>query len=336
MKSKFGLNISEKEYRKLNYPSYSLLSDLIKEGPFCLSKPRADISDLEAIKIGSLVDKYITDSGNIGKVFVLDKVPSDKPKVIIDEMIERFAEFPNQIDLLDSENHPLIMEICDKYDYYKQKDTRLKYLKEYEKFIEVYTQPKPDEYLIMTTYQRDTALRVVKAIKEQFPLFSDKNGLGQVKLIGKINGVELKVMFDLILVNEKTKVLLPFDLKTGINLYSEFPKGNYVKFNYYLQGALYKEVLSQNLVGTPYEGYKIAPFRFLYCSRNEFLPMVFKMTKEAHEKALNGFYSGGMWRKGLYQIVEEYKFYRDNPSNLYIKDYIKQTDSGVNFLEYDL
>lgn len=332
----FGLNISEQEYRKLPYPSYSLLSDLEKEGPFSISKPRVDISLEDPIIVGSLVDKLLTDSKNLGKVYTIDKIPQEKARDVINTIIEECIGFPVPLDVFHADNVKHIMEICDRYEYFKQKDTRIKYLKEFKTFIDVYMAPRPENSIIITTYLRDQAYRVVNAIKKTFPSFSEKNGLGQVKLLGTVNGLELKVMFDMILVNHKQKVLYPFDLKTGVWLYEEFPKGNFVKFNYYLQGALYKEVLLQNLQGTPFEGYSVAPFRFLYCSRDSPLPMVFKMTEATHDKALNGFYSGGKWKKGLFALIEEYKFYISNPSNLYRREFIKIDALGNQLLEYDL
>ena len=88
-KYKFGIQISEDEYRKLRHPSYSLLSDIKKDGPFAVSRPRADISLNEPIIIGKMVDSYITEgkppSDNL---YIIDKIPTDKALSICQDLMQ--------------------------------------------------------------------------------------------------------------------------------------------------------------------------------------------------------------------------------------------------------
>lgn len=327
----FGLQITEKEYRKLPYPSYSLLSDVEKEGVTVLNKAPEDLTLVEPIIIGSLVDKVLTDSANMPILYVVDSIPSDKPLLIIKDLIENINSLPNKEDILHKDNKKEIMFYCDRYAYFKDAAVRMKYLSAFKDFIKVYIDPFRDEdtSLIISKYQKEVADKLVASIKREFPYFNDKKGLGQVKLLGTINGTELKVMFDLILVDTKNKRLMPFDLKTGMDRYTFFKEGNYLKYNYYIQAALYKEVLKQNLVGTEFEDYRVDNFRILYCSKIDFMPVIFKITDKAHEEALNGFYSGTWYKKGLYELIEEFNFYKNNPLNAYRFEYIKTRGSKL-------
>lgn len=335
MSKPFGLQITENEYRKLNLPSYSLLSDIETDGPVVLYRPRVDISLDEPVIIGSIVDNYLTDGDNIKKTFVVPYIPSDKPKQIIFDLIEQSLFLPNPTDLLHKDNKEHIDKLCIKYDYFKTYATRIKYLSKFKKFIEVMNAGHIEQPFIITNYQKSQADRVISAVQNTFPFFNYRKNLGQVKLTGFINGQKLKVMFDMILVDKANKRLIPFDLKTGIESYEEFITGNFITFNYYIQASLYKEVLLQNIKDSVFDGWAVEDFRFLYCSRMIPQPMIFKVVPEMHKKALEGFTINGIYKKGLYELVEEFKFYQANPRNRYRKDYVKSKGNRL-ILEKDI
>lgn len=335
---KFGLNITEREYRLLPEPSYSLLSDIEKEGPITINREKEDLTFVEPIIIGSLVDKRLTDSTNMPHLYVVDSIPSDKPLSILKDLVSDIVKLNDKVDLLSSKNKEHIMLLCDRHEYLKDPTTRLKNLRKYKEFISVYADPFRDDKnsMIVSKWHQESADKLVTAIKREFPYFNDKRGMGQVKLIGTINDTRLKVMFDLILVDRVNKRLMPFDLKTGMDRYTFFKEGNFLKYNYYLQAALYREVLKQNIKGTEFEDYKVDVFRILYCSRIDFMPVIFKVTEAMHTKALNGFYSGTWYKKGLYELVDEYNYYIKNPNNAYRFEYIKPKANGKVVYEIDL
>lgn len=318
-----GLNISEKEYRALRLPSYSLLSDIQKIGPKAITAPPKELSNEEPIIIGSYVDKMLTDSKNVSDIYIVNNYPTAKPLEIIKILVDNYSKLSNTKKVFSLENKDIIMKVCDKFSYHVNWDARIKALSKFEDYFKVEMRKDKDSITVLSTYQKDQAERLVRAIKMTFPFFSEKNGLPQLKLVGVINGVKVKVMFDLVIIDDKNKRIVPFDLKTGIKSYTTFINGNYLDFNYYIQGGLYHEVLLQNIKGTKYENYKVEPFRFLYCGREDFLPQIFEMSQARKEEAFNGFYTkSGEYKKGINTLLDEYKYYKENPENTYILNYL--------------
>ena len=150
MIERLGLNITEQEYRNLSYPSYSLLSSISKYGPDAIYGERVDISDLDGIVIGSLVDSIITDGGLPENLVVIDKKPTGKPLDILKALAERNdLQDPN---LLSVKNHDIIEEELDRFEYYKTSTfkVRLQKLKNYSKYAKALSNPNS---FIVSDYQ---------------------------------------------------------------------------------------------------------------------------------------------------------------------------------------
>jgi hypothetical protein len=123
-----------------------------------------------------------------------------------------------------------------------------------------YSNNKDKEIITQEDYQEILVLKEKILSLENFKIWLD-NGVAEQSFFGKIDGVEVKCRPDLLV---KTKAgYIVIDLKTmgGEATPEEFAKksGNY---NYFLQEALYREVLRQN-------GIKVIKFLFAGVSKLE-------------------------------------------------------------------
>jgi len=322
MLQELGLNISEKEYRSLNYPSYSLLSSISKYGPDALYGEKVDISDLDGIVIGALVDSIITDGKDPDNLVIIDKKPTGKPLDILKALSKR----PDLKDpyLLSKQNADLILEELDIFEYYKSSNyqTRLQKLKNYNKYAKALSNPNA---FIVSDYQYNEAVTISERIKLRYGHLFNEDTLTQLKITGTVNGVELKCMLDFIVVDHKNKILYPYDLKTGINPHYRFFEEGFLGFNYYLQASLYRHILEQNVL---YSGYEVDNFKFLYCGRSDKLPIIYEVTDKFHQAGFDGFKYKGLEFRGLNELIEEFEYYKEYPNAFYRKGF---TDDIVNF-----
>lgn len=317
-----GLQISEKEYRALPYPSYSLLSSLSKNGPQAVYGEKIDISDADAIVIGSIVDAIVTEGGPPANMVIVDKKPSNKAL----EIIKALAARDDLADpmLLSVKNQVMIKEECDKVEYYKSSNTaaRIKHLKNYQKYAKA-VQKHGDDAMIVSSYQFHEASELAKNIFARFPFLKGDNIIGQVKIMGEINDVELKGMLDFIHIDHEKKEITPFDLKTGRGAHYEFFEGGFLNWNYYIQASVYREILQQYIKTTELADYKIKNFRFLFCGRKDRLPIIYRVTDKWHEAGFKGFTYEGKYYPGVNELIEDLIYYLEHPNALYRKGFDK-------------
>lgn len=316
-----GLEISEKEYRGLDYPSYSLLSAISKVGPLALYGVKEDISDLDSIIIGKITDSLVTEGVDPEGMTIVDKKPSNKALKVIKDLCSR-DDLPNKGSVLVVKNLKEIKEACDAADYYSSSSDlkRLDYLKKYNKYTKALATYGEDIFIV-SNYQYSTGVRLTNTIKSKFPFVTGDDIVAQVQLVGEINGISLKGMLDFIHIDDINKTITPYDLKTGIGNHYSFFETGYLNWNYFIQASLYKELLIKSIIGTKYEDYKILSFKFLYCGRSDFLPIIYTVTDKWHEAGLKGFTYENKEYKGVYELIKEFEYYKQHPNSFYKKGF---------------
>lgn len=321
---KIGLQITEDEYRSIKLPSYSLLSGLAKSGPAALYSEKEDISDLDGIIIGSLVDSIITDGGLPDNLVVVDKKPSGKALKIIKALAER-DDLIDKDYVLSPKNNGIIEQELDKEEYYKSSSfgTRVTKLRRYKKYASTFT----NSSFVASTYQVDTAKALVNKIRLRFPFVDDDNIIFQVKLTGWVctPPIEVKGMLDFIRIDHENKKIIPYDLKTGIGNHYDFFERGFLGFNYYLQASLYRVMLENTIRENhpEYDEYEIDNFRFMFCGRGDFLPIVYVVDDHWHKAGWEGFKYEGITFPGLYKLLDDYKFYLEHPNAFYRRGFDK-------------
>lgn len=322
MKMKLGLEITEQEYRALEYPSYSLFSGIAKQNAGAMNGVRADISDHDAIVIGSIADSKVTELQDPEGLVVIDKKPSGKPLKVIKALCD-MDELPDEENPISIKNKDIIDDLCKEEDYYKSKsaEDKVKALKKYNKYVKALRE-HGNNVIIASSYQYQIATDLANEIFLRYPFVKTSNVMGQVKLLGQVYNEDVKIMLDFIFIDHNRKIVIPFDLKTGYAKHYEFFESGYLGWNYYIQASLYREVLIQNLKGhADLHDYTVDNFRFLYCGRQDKLPLIYKVTDKQHVAGFEGFTYKGIDFPGIEALVEDFKYYKARPNAVYRKGY---------------
>lgn len=319
VKIEVGLQISETDYRNLPYPSYSLLSNLRKHGADAMYGKKEDISDLDGIIIGSIADSLVTEFKDPANLVLIDKKPAAKALNVIKQLSNRM-DLVDSNNIVSAKNHVMINQACLKEDYYAKKTGKeqAKAIRKYGKYANAINK-YGNSALIASNYQYQIAKDIASMIFSKYGFVKHKeNIVGQVKLVGNVNGVDIKGMLDFIYISHKRKTVVPFDLKTGYGTYFNFFTNGYLGWNYYIQASLYRELLIQALSTHPIlKDYAVDNFRFMYCGREDKLPVIFKVTDKQHEAGLHGFYFQQERYEGVHELIKHYEHYRAKPNNRY-------------------
>lgn len=309
---KIGLDISEKEYRELPYPSYSTLSNIKDNGRKALSGIKEDISEIDPIIIGSIVDKVITEDRYPENMVIINKKPSGKPLKIIKSLVER-NDLIDPINVLSAKNKDIILQELDNEEYYKTSTDKMRLSKLTAYKIYANSLKDKDAYIV-SSYQYNEADKIINALLLKYPWLKTKraNIIPQVKLIGKINGTEVKGMLDFVYIDEENNRIVPFDLKTGMKAHNNFFQGGYLDYNYYIQASMYSELLAQNI-----NTHKIDNFRFMYCGRADLLPIIYEVNDESLQLGMTGFKYDNKYYPGVHELLDEYNYYIEYPNGKY-------------------
>lgn len=318
-----GLNITEKEYRALPLPSFSLLSSMVESGRDALYGERLDINEEDAIIKGHLVD-YKLSTGKFPSMAIINNKPTGKALDTIKLMFARMHEWEDFDDPFHVDNLDLLADCIKIVDYYptvKKMETKIRHLKNFSDYTQMLLDKKNVDKIIVTRDQLKVATDLLTCVEQRFPWVdcTNKELLFQVKLVGEVFGLELKGMLDFIKIDHVKKIITPYDIKTGSKAHHLFME-SYLTWKYYLQAALYKLLLIENLKEL-YPKYIVEDFRFLYISKKDFLPVIYKISEQRHEEALWGFYHQGIYYSGLKSLIKEYIFYKNNPENEYRYNY---------------
>ena len=158
---------------------------------------------------------------------------------------------------------------------------------------------------IISQKEYDDALACVKALKESpatSGYFADNDDLSpvrryyQLKFKARFDGVDYRVMADLIVVDYEKKIIYPSDLKTSIHTEWNFEE-SFRQWQYMVQSRLYWRVIKANLMNDPYfKDFKLMDYRFIVANRFTLTPLVWEFPYTQ--------YSGTL-------VDEEGKEYRD-------------------------
>lgn len=277
-----ALPISEEQYRENPALSYSLIATYEKGG-FASIPHLYDKKESDALTFGLMVDTIITEGIERfqEKFAVADfKIPSDSIKFVIDWLLEVreeefFEDIPNDV----------ILATCDLAEYqmrYKA-DTRLAKIKsEGEAYYNTVRQIGNRTVVSDEVYQE--VLAVVGALKGHVQTSkylqhtkenSDVEFLYQQKFSTNLDGLDVRCMFDLLVVNHTKKIIVPIDLKTSSMLEYDFPK-KYLENRYDLQSRLYCKILKNIIKDDDYfKDFTITNFRFMVINKNNRLPLMF-------------------------------------------------------------
>jgi hypothetical protein len=295
--------------------SFSRCSDFDRNGPQALIKRKN--TESKALMIGSLVDDMINENININDIYhifngakptatlgkltniVLDiykKVPTEKQVLKLVKSNNFWSNITDENILISKFSKPQFWNYLNDV-LVKAKDKIL------------VTTP---DYLLA-----EDLTHILKTHDFSKHIFNRPEHIKifyQQKFEITYNGVKLRGIIDIVLVDEKEKTVTLIDLKTGKDSGLEFTN-SFIKYRYYLQECIYmksfKNICKQ--IGINSKRYKLQPFKFLYISKSEKIPIEIEIPERWHKAAIHGFNTSyGYYYKGLNQILEDIKWHLNN------------------------
>lgn len=323
--------MSEREYRKLKLPSYSSIKDFIRsrlayyKKYILMEKGKDDDTkeqDKDDMRFGNIVDCLKFTPKNFDDRYQISTAikPSGQMLSFVEELHKLTILSTNDAGVLCASLERLIE---DAYESLK-KNNGGKLRDSFEKFQERFFTNKEgyDFYLelkgrgdkiVITAEELEWAQGIVEYMNKH-PFTIDLMGLesnekydvqDQLKLIGKINGLDVKGMLDRTIFNKAAKIITPIDLKVMSNN-TLFPY-NYLKLLYYIQNAVYTSLLRQC-----YPGWTVKPLAFITIDKyRQNDPIIYRTSEKQYQDAINGFSIDGRKHKGLLEAIEELKWHKE-------------------------
>lgn len=128
----------------------------------------------------------------------------------------------------------------------------------------------------------------------------------------EVFGHTFKSMMDKVVVDHKAKTVQVYDLKctwSVENFYSEY----YLYRRAYIQGFLYHKAAESWASEMGYGDYEILLPRFIVCDSTNYMnPLVYAMTQDSMDNALNGFEYKGREYPGVAQLIDDLKWAIEN------------------------
>lgn len=315
---------SEKEYRACKLDSFSSIKGFLEDRNKYYKKyvlgnkvNEDDESTNVNLRIGSLVDcllfspevvdeKFVTTSSIVPKKQMMDFVQNLYKRTLINTTEEGVVT-RNLSDLIEDAYNDTKY---DKGELVAFKAKTLEKLKEefivkkigYDYYIDL--RNRGDKFVI-TMEELQNAQKTVDILKNHKYTKKILEGKGytiynQLILVGKYRDLDIKCMIDRVMVDEEKKIVYSYDLKTTWNV-DDFDY-NYLKYKYYLQCALYTEMLREY-----FSDYTVYPMRFIVTDKIGYMdPIIYYTTEEHIQQGKEGFNGN----RGLISAVEDIKYHK--------------------------
>lgn len=319
--------VTEEEYRADSAYSYSTISRYNKDGFDNLDKLFDKVSS-PSLTFGSVVDTLLTGGQEeFDRLFFVTDFPniSDTLINITKYLFDTYSSTYRNISLIPDN---ILAEVGLRFNYYtapKFQAYRVKMIKEFceEYYNLLYL--SVNKVLISNDDYQD-ALDCIDRLKNNpytkfyfesnNPFDRNVERFYQLKFKGEYEGINLRCMSDLLVVNHKDKTITPIDLKTSFKPEWRFYK-SFIEYGYWIQANLYWYIIRQNLdKDEVYKDYTLLDYRFIVISRNTKKPLVWEYndTKVITDLTYgdNNQYKCRNWRN----IVKELDYYIRNTPEL--------------------
>ena len=311
--------VTEEEYRKSSALSYSTIARFHREGFDGLDKIFDKIESPSLI-FGSMVDALITGGQDeFDNTFIVAEFPNipDSQVNVIKYLFNNYSENYNSLLKIPDDLIIVATEVLEFQKNWKP-ETRAKVIK--ENGVEYYNllHISIGKTLVNTKDYQD-AQACVKALKENAftsEFFVENNPfdktierLYQLKFQGEYEGIKLRCMADLIMVDHENKVVTPIDLKTSFKKEWNFPS-SFIQWGYWIQAQLYWYIIRQNMDNDPlYKDYKLANYQFIVISNNSRIPLIWEYPDTKAEVDCYYGKHGEIECKNWRNIVEDLSYY---------------------------
>lgn len=277
--------VTEEEYRADKAYSYSTLAKFDREG-FNNLHTLFDKVESPSLLFGSMVDTLLTDGQEaFDDRFLVAEFP-DTPDSIIKILKTLFVETNGIYRKLEdiSDDFILTVAINNKYQENWRPETRVKVIREKgSEYYKLLALSVGKELVSSTLYQDAIScvhnLRNSEATKWYFAIDNPFDGIEryyQLKFKDEYEGIPVRCMMDLAIVDNTNKIVYPCDLKTSYKKEWDFYK-SFIEWKYYIQSQLYWYILRNIMDKDPkFKDYKLANYRFIVVSNGSRKPLVWE------------------------------------------------------------
>lgn len=305
------------EYDGLNYSTLSAL-DTNYPGNVFKEEPVKRVAS-SAMNRGSLVDCLLTSPDDFNELFIVADIPelSKTIQIVIDYMVNHDGNF--------EEDHLLRSAKFHEYGVKAKwsKETILKRLKteETEKYYNINKKLIASDKIKISEEEYIKAQAVIDVLKtHEFSswIFSPQEGVDvhyQLPIYWYEDGTPCKALLDILVVDHNKKIIRPIDLKVKADSKYAF-KSSFMRYKYYLQASWYTRGLVAKLHPS-LKDYKIENFTFLVTTFDfPEPPLLYRCSDELLTIAKYG----GNDIKGVEQLFEDYKWYKEEGKFSYKKE----------------
>ena len=278
-------DVTEDQYRADSALSYSTLSRFNREG-FDNLAHLFDKTESPSLLFGSVVDTLLTGTKEEfeERFFVADfpELP-DKQKEIVEGIFHAAKPGESWDKIMDA----VILEylLANNYQPNWRAETRIKVIREAgREYYDLLTLAEGKTVISQKLYQDALdcveTLRKSESTKWYFetdnPFNKNIERLYQLKFKGSYEGINLRCMADLIIVDHEKKIVYPCDLKTSFKPEWRFYK-SFMEWGYWIQAQLYWYLIRQAMDEDEYfKDFKLADYRFIVISNRTRKPLVWE------------------------------------------------------------
>ena len=278
-------DVTEDQYRADSALSYSTLSRFNREG-FDNLAHLFDKTESPSLLFGSVVDTLLTGTEKEfeDRFFVADfpELP-DKQREIVEGIFHAAKPGESWDKIMDA----VILEylLANNYQPNWKQETRIKVIREAgREYYDLLTLAEGKTVISQKLYQDALdcveTLRKSESTKWYFeadnPFNKNIERLYQLKFKGSYEGINLRCMADLIIVDHEKKIVYPCDLKTSFKPEWRFYK-SFIEWGYWTQAQLYWYLIRQAMDEDEYfKDFKLADYRFIVISNRTRKPLVWE------------------------------------------------------------
>lgn len=282
--------------------SYSKLSDFDRNG--AISLIRKSNVDNDGIKLGSLVDDLLFNDKTYfeNTYYIFD---GEKPTATLGKLCDIILKNYNKIP-----DEKEIINIIRKNNFWTRQKEDTLITNFHTPYFWNYLKCKFEskDKIVITTEEYNTALELVDILKthkySKHILENDFENIYQLKFEIEYMKFKIKGIIDITSIDHKNKIVYLTDLKTGKGSSLDFID-SFIKWRYYMQAAIYSLAFYEICEVLGLKNYTLAPFQFLYISKSDKLPLLYKVTDKWMSASFKGFKLDNIIYKGINQLLDE-------------------------------
>ena len=333
-------DVTEEEYRADPAYSYSTLAKFEREGFENLNKLYEKVES-PSLTFGSMVDTLLTDGmEEFNKRFFIAQFPKidDSVRNNVETIFKYVSGYSNLLEVPDS----VIIQITNETGYQRnwKPETRARVLKEKgEQYFSLLFLSKDKQ--IVTQEDYNDAMDCVHTLyhSPQTENYFNENyfdssieHLYQLKFKGEFEGIPIRCMADLLIVDHKNKRIIPIDLKTSYKPEYKFYY-SFMDWLYNIQARLYWYIIRQNMDKDPYfKDFILEDYKFIVISKGTKIPLVWNYPDTTKQGELvygrRQQYKCRDWRT----ILKELHYYLTTETTVPIGIEFKSANSIVEWL----